>query len=47
MNPAKISCKSHGDLQTEVKHSLSESLISTVAPKDNDGNGKDFAQTDL
>ena len=36
-----------GDLHTEAKHSLSGSVIYTDAPKDHDGNGKDFAPTDL
>tara|TARA_B100001250_G_scaffold382377_1_gene375476 strand:+ start:239 stop:619 length:381 start_codon:yes stop_codon:yes gene_type:complete len=34
-------------LQTEAKHSLSGSVIHTDAPKDHDGEGKDFAPTDL
>ncbi len=36
-----------GDLQTEVKHSLSGNIIHTDAPKDHDGKGRDFAPTDL
>ena len=36
-----------GDLHTEAKHSLSGSVIYTDAPKDHDGDGKDFAPTDL
>ena len=36
-----------GDLHTEVKHSLSGSVIHTDAPRDHDGNGTDFAPTDL
>ena len=36
-----------GDLQTEAKHYLSGSVIYTDAPKDHDGNGNDFAPTDL
>jgi len=34
-------------LQTEAKHSLSGSVIYTDAPQDHDGEGKDFAPTDL
>ena len=43
----KISCTYLGDLQTEAKHSLSGSVIHTDAPKDHDGEGTDFAPTDL
>ena len=43
----KISCTYLGDLQTEAKHSLSGSVIHTDAPKDHDGEGKDYAPTDL
>ena len=43
----KISCKYLGDLHTEAIHSISGSVIYTDAPKDHDGNGKDFAPTDL
>ena len=34
-------------MQTEAKHSLSGNVIHTDAPKDHDGEGKDFAPTDL
>ena len=34
-------------MQTEAKHSLSGCAIHTDAPKDHDGEGKDFAPTDL
>ena len=34
-------------MHTEVKHSLSGSVIHTDAPKDHDGEGKDFAPIDL
>ena len=34
-------------MQTEAKHSLSGCVIHTDAPKDHDGEGKDFAPTDL
>ena len=34
-------------MHTEAKHSLSGSVIHTDAPTDHDGEGKDFAPTDL
>ena len=34
-------------MRTEVKHSLSESVIHTDAHKDHDGDGTDFAPTEL
>ena len=47
MNSTKITCKYLGDLHTEAIHSLSGSTIYTDEPKDHDGNGKNFAPTDL
>ena len=47
LNSTKITCKYLGDLHTEAKHSLSGSVVFTDAPKDHDGEGKDFAPTDL
>ncbi len=47
MNSTKISCTYLGDLHTEAIHFPSESIIHTDAPKDHDGQGKDFAPTDL
>ena len=47
MNSTRISCSYLGDLQTEAIHSLSGSVIHTDAPKDHDGEGKNFAPTDL
>ncbi len=47
MNYTKINCKSLANLQTQSIHSSSGSVIYTDAPKDHDGNGKDFAPTDL
>ena len=34
-------------MHTEAKHSLSGSVLHTDAPKDHDGEGQDFAPTDL
>ena len=34
-------------MHTETKHSLSESVIHSDISKDHDGEGKDFAPTDL
>ncbi len=34
-------------MRTEAKHSLSGGVIHTDAPKDHDGEGTDFAPTDL
>tara|TARA_Y100001968_G_scaffold289452_1_gene292473 strand:+ start:1182 stop:1589 length:408 start_codon:yes stop_codon:yes gene_type:complete len=47
LNSTKISCNYIGDLHTEAKHSPSGSVIHTDAPKDHDGEGKNFAPTDL
>tara|TARA_Y100001968_G_C19018688_1_gene554069 strand:+ start:152 stop:394 length:243 start_codon:yes stop_codon:yes gene_type:complete len=47
LNSTKISCNYPGDLRTEAKHSSLGSVIHTDAPKDHDGEGKDFAPTDL
>ena len=47
MNSTKVSCKYLGDLQTEAKHFQSGSVIYTDAPIDHDGEGRDFAPTDL
>ncbi len=47
LNSTKIHCKYLGNLHAEAKHSPSGSVIYTDAPKDHDGNGKDFAPTDL
>ena len=47
MSSTKISCKYLGNLQAEAIHSLSGNVIFTDAPKDHDGNGKNFAPTDL
>ncbi len=47
LNSTKTSCKYLGDLHTESKHTLSGSVIKTDAPKDHDGEGKDFSPTDL
>ena len=47
MISTKISCKYLGGLHAEAKHFLSGSIIHTDAPKDHDGDGKDFAPTDL
>ena len=47
MNSTKIICNYLGNLHAEAKHSLSGSVIHTDAPKDHDGEGKDFAPTDL
>ena len=47
MNSTKICCKYLGDLHAEAKHSLSGSIIYTDAPKDHDGEGQNFAPTDL
>ena len=43
----KISCKYLGDLQSEAIHSLSGNVIHTDAPKDHEGEGTNFAPTDL
>ena len=47
LNATKISCKYLGNLHTEAIHSLSGSIVNTDAPKDHDGEGKNFAPTDL
>ena len=47
MNYTKINCNYLGNLRTEAKHSLSGNVIHTDAPKDHDGEGTDFAPTDL
>ena len=47
LNSAKISCKYLRDLHTEAMHFLLGSVICTDAPKDNDGEGKDFSPIDL
>ncbi len=47
LNSTKISCKYLGDLHAEAKHYPSGSILSTDAPKDHDGNGENFAPTDL
>ena len=47
MNSTKICCKYLGDLHAEAKHSFSGSIIYTDAPKDHDGEGQNFAPTDL
>ena len=47
MNSTRINCKYLGDLHAEAKHCSSGSVVFTDAPKDHDGNGEDFAPTDL